>query len=82
MVCSLPGLAGVHAVKLVEEANKGEQDHVITLDRANVEHLALVALKRLPTVTRIPAQVRTYLFLTEFENRTVSYGPRSFPIDL
>jgi len=58
MVCSLPGLAGVRVAKLVEEANKEEQDHVITQDRANVENLALVTLKRLPTVTRIPAQVR------------------------
>ena len=58
MVFSLPGLAGVHAAKLVVEANKGEQDHVVTQDPANVENLALVTLKRLPTVTRIPARVR------------------------
>lgn len=58
MVRSLPGLPGVHAAKLVEEANKKEQDHVITLDQANVENLALVALKRLPTATLILARVR------------------------
>ena len=58
MVCSLPGLAGVHAAKLVEEANKGEHDHVITQDPANVENLALVTLKRFPSVTRIPVRVR------------------------
>ena len=57
MACSLPGLPGVHAAKLVEEANKVEQDHVITLDQANAENLALVTLKRLPTATRIPARV-------------------------
>ena len=57
MACSLTGLPGVHAAKLVEEVNKVEQDHVITLDQANAENLALVTLKRLPTATRIPARV-------------------------
>ena len=58
MACSLLGQPGVRAAKLVEEANKGEQNHVITLDQANVENLALVILKRLPTVKRSPARVR------------------------
>ena len=57
MACSLPGLPGVHAAKLVEEASKVEQDHAITLDQANAENLVLVTLKRLPTATRIPARV-------------------------
>ena len=54
----LPGLAGGHAARLVEEARKEEQDHVITLHQASVENPALVTLKRLPTATLIPARVR------------------------
>ena len=58
MVISLPGLPGVSAAELAVEVRKEEQEYVLTLLQANVDNLASVIQKSLPTVTLTLVLVR------------------------